>query len=403
MANTNVGTPVKAGNIRVWVTEEGVHPTRAPDYQAVAVPGDPSWSFGEDTPIQVPDPDRLDAWVEAGSVKGAKERPTTSLLGRYPMDVSTFLRLARKQCRLDIYELVGECENPQDFTDGWQKIRYWPDGRISTYSNEGVGALQSDDNAPTNETIELSAREFYEIGQQKFAQIGSSDTVREIIAVDVCDDESCGDCGRSSDGCQRVIALMLGTGATPGTLPSVLYSDDGGSSFAADDISSLFSNEDPSDAACIGGNYFVVVNTSNSLHFVDVDDLMDGVGAWTEVNTGFVVGGGTQRYLVFECAQYLGCGGWRLCLLFGHPDIQCHSARRGRCNHAKSARRSCLRYRQRAGGWRLQCSNPHDKRWRHLAGSDRPIGRYHPEHLLDVVPRSMVCWRRYWRLLADHK
>lgn len=280
-----------AGNVRLWTTEDGVHPLRGPQYQTIARLGDPSWDFGEKTRVEAPDPSAYNRFVEAATVPGAVSRPTYSINGRYPFALSDMLRLSRKQCRLDVYALVGECRDPQNFSEGYEKILFFPNGQITSWGGEGFGALGSDENAASNETIELSAREIYEFGQLSYAQLGSSDTTREIKTVDVCDKEGCGDCGEASDGCQKVLATMVGTGTTPGTKPTLLYSEDGGSSFTSDIIDTLFGNEGPSDAACVGAYFVLVANVPNSLHYINLEDLFNEEGSWVEVNDGFVAGG----------------------------------------------------------------------------------------------------------------
>jgi photosystem II stability/assembly factor-like uncharacterized protein len=274
--------------------EDGVHPLRAPQYQGTHVLRDPSRSHGEATRIEAPDPNRYNAFVELDKIPGTEERAGFSIEGRYPLELSTWLRLARRNCRVDVFNLIGQCKSPQDFDEGWEKIGFFDDGDISTYSQSDPGALSSDENAPTNETIEVTSRDWYEFGQMRFSRLAEDETVREVRTVDVCDQESCGDCEDSSDGCQRVIATMVGTGATPGTLPSIIYSSTGGGSPSTQDISTMFSNEVPLDADCIGGLFVVVATVAAgnaaSLHITNVDELYLGTNTWQRVVDGFVIG-----------------------------------------------------------------------------------------------------------------
>lgn len=286
-----MATPVNAGFSRVWVVENGVHIDRAPEYQALAKITDPSFNFGEDSRIEAPDPNQFDRFIEVGSVRGTVERPTMGVMGRYPLSLSNLLKLARKKCRLDIFVLIGNCKNPQDFTSGWQKIVYFPDGKISTYSAENLGAISSDENSPTNETIDMSARDMYEFGLMSFERLATAEATREISTIDVCDNETCGDCGDPSDGCQKIIATMAGVGATPGTKPSILYSEDQGQTISSQDITTLFSSEAASDGECIGENFVIVSNDSGSLHYTNTTDLfLDASNIWVEVIAGFVSG-----------------------------------------------------------------------------------------------------------------
>ena len=289
---SSINTEVtKAGSSRVWTVEDGVHPARAPVFQAIVKINDPSQSFGEQTRIEAPDPNKYNSFQEVGSVRGQVERPSFGIMGRYPQALSDLLRLARKQCRLDVFVLMGECRNPQDFTNGWEKILYLPDGQISNYGMENAGALGSDENAATNETVDMSAREMYENGQMSFSRLAESEASRVVQTINVCDNESCGDCGDASDGCQRIIAAMDGVDATPGTLPSILYSADNGVTWSVQDISTMFSTESVADGECVGENIIYVSNASGSIHWTSVDDLFLGVNTWTEVTTGFLAAG----------------------------------------------------------------------------------------------------------------
>src|SRR3990167_46273 len=275
--------------VRIWTIENGAGPSNAPEYQGCFKLGDPAWGFGDVTKIECPDPNQYGKFVEVGEIPGEMERPTFSLMGRYPMSVSDLLRLARKGCGLDVHAHVGQCRDQRDFNAGWEKKLVFPAARITSFGLENFSALASDERAAVNETADLSAREFYELARLSFAEKAGGTVARQIISIDVCDTPNCGgDCGAASDGCQRVFATQIGASATPGTLPSVVYSDDGGDTWASTSIDTLFSNEDPADSECVGEYFVVVSNTPCSLHYANADDIIAGTETWTEVNTGFV-------------------------------------------------------------------------------------------------------------------
>lgn len=281
---------LKSGESRVWIIENGASPGNAPEYMGIMKTGDPSWSFGDVTPIKVPDPNRYNGFIEAASIRGAQERVTSSLNGRYPLTISTLLRLARKQCRIDVQIAWGQCRNPQDYVNGWEKLVVLKDVLIPTYNGENWGALGDDEQNPANENVDISAADMFEIVKLTFKEHASTLTTREVTAIITCDSVNCGDCGDASDGCDRVFATMIGTGATPGTKPLLLYTKDGGSNWGSTTIDTLFSTERPTDIACVG-NYVVIVSPdSDSLHYANKDDILDGVETWYETFTGFVLG-----------------------------------------------------------------------------------------------------------------
>jgi hypothetical protein len=163
-----------------------------------------------------------------------------------------------------------------------------PAGRIGQYAIENLGAIERGEKNPTNENVDFSARELLEMTRTALAELCASTVARELVSVDLCDAGDCGNCGKHSDGCQNVLAVQLGTGATPGTLPSVVYSSDGGDTCATDTITTMFSNESPEDSECVGGDFVVIASGSNSLHYKATEDILNGVaGGWSETTGGF--------------------------------------------------------------------------------------------------------------------
>jgi photosystem II stability/assembly factor-like uncharacterized protein len=281
-----------SGLSRVWITENGAGPFNAPAYQGCMKIGDATWSLGDITKVECPDPNRYGSFIEAASIPGQVERPTFSIMGRYPMELSEMLRLSRKRCPLDVQRHMGKCRTPQDFNEGWEKVVVYPGARLTSWADENAGAINSEENDVTNETVEVSSTEIYEIVRLAYEELAPVTVVREIMTIDVCDSVDCGVCGEASDGCSKYLATMVGIGVTPGTQPTVLYTPDAGDTWFTTIIDTLFANEPPSDAQCIGGKFVIVSNIPNSLHYAQVADIMGGTEVWVEVNSGFVAGGG---------------------------------------------------------------------------------------------------------------
>ena len=205
---------MKAGESRVWHFPDGVGPGKTKEFLGYARIGDPTYNFGDVEPIEVPDPLNYNQFTKLDVIQWAIENPTASVIARYPrLDVSAMLKAGRKRCPVHIQAHIGKCENPQDFNGGWDKILMFPLARYTSWSGENLGALDSDEQAPSNETGEISARDLYETKKLQFAEICDSEAAREIIAVVICDAQDCGECGEPSDGCSKVFAIMLGTGA----------------------------------------------------------------------------------------------------------------------------------------------------------------------------------------------
>ena len=286
-----------SGFSRVWIIENGANPNQTPAYQGLMKIGDPSWPQGNPKRIEAPDPNRYDEFIEAAEVKGTRERISTSLEGRYPMALSTMLRLTRQACPFDVQVHMGKCEDPRDFNLGWAKIAVFERSSIKGYDVSNLGALGSDERTQTGEKADLSARDWYELVRLTFSETGAAIVTREIIAGHVCDFANCGDCGSPSDGCQKIVWVQIGSGASPGTPPALIYSADGGETYLGANISTLLGNEPPSDVQCIGGLVVVISNTDEALHWCYVDDLFAnwpnaGAPVWVQVMNGFVFGQG---------------------------------------------------------------------------------------------------------------
>ena len=283
---------MKAGESRVWHFPDGVGPGKPKEFLGCARIGDPTYSFGDMERIEAPDPERYNEFIEVGNFQGTKDRPTASVIQRMDrIDLSSLLRAGRKRCRIDVHAHVGKCKNPQDFNGGYETKWIFRDARYTSWTAENFGALGTDEQAATNETGEFSAEDILQLKMLSFGEQCEAEIALEIIAIVVCDGEECGDCDSPSDGCQKVFAVQLGTGVTPGTLPSVVYSDDGGVTCASTDIDTLYSDEPPTDAACVGPD-LVIPSSLGGLHMAPIADILAGTETWVEATAGFVAGHG---------------------------------------------------------------------------------------------------------------
>lgn len=283
---------LNAVNQRVWAVEGGVHPARAPIFLSIGkFADDPAVTIGEEKKVSAPDPNNFNRDIQIGTVPGETERATLSIGARYVTTKAKLLDWKNKRCRVDIFALSGVCGNPQDFTEGGEKWVYFPDGKISGHSFENFGAYGADENNPTNEKVDMTAEDYYEFLYMRQDQIGSSVTVREIYSVDVYQGKDCDDC---PDVESKVFITMAGASATPGTQPSLLYTDDGGETWNSQTITTLFSNENVVDAAFIGGAFVLISNTANEIHWTDAEEVYQGVNTWNQVDTGFVLNKGAN-------------------------------------------------------------------------------------------------------------
>ncbi len=283
----NVRTPFS----RVFLIENGAGPANVPVYQGRARALGPSWSLGDRTPVREPDPDRYGGFKIVDSIKGERDLPTMSLENRLQYSLSDLLRLGKTGCDLDIQIHIGKCQDPQNFNGGWNKVMVLEQAGITNWSTGELGALEQGQDAAILETADLQGLDFLEIVQLTFSELGATEIVQEIIAVTICDSISCGACGISSDGCQVVFALTMSEGGSPGLPAELIFTQDAGATLGETNVTTLAANQDPTDADCIGANYVLVSNESDSYHFAPIADILAGTETWTEIAGGINAAG----------------------------------------------------------------------------------------------------------------
>lgn len=191
-------------------------------------------------------------------------------------------------CPNNFYEVVGPCKRPDDFINGWSdfvKIYSW--GRANSH-NESGNTTQEDDNASMTE-VEFSFAAIYKVGALLFGEKAASEVEREVVDLVFAGGIDCGACGPSDDGTKRLYAVTKSSGAaSPGTPAEIIYTVDGGATFAQQNITGLGGTVDPT-AIEIVGNYLVVLDTAgNGYWFAEINTLTGVPGSWTNVTAGFV-------------------------------------------------------------------------------------------------------------------
>lgn len=278
----------KSSQTRLFSIEDGANPPNRPTYQALARALGLTWPQGDITPIRVPDPSQYGRFITIDRIKGQRGLPSISIEGRMTRELSEFLRLVRKGCNFDIQLHAGVCEDPRDFNGGWEKIYVLEGAEPTGYDTAELGALDGDQDVPVNETIPLTGTDWYELKRLIGSEIGAAQIVQKVVGVAICDTRQCGECGIPSDGCQKVFAVTLSHGGSPGLPAEVLFSPDGGDTVDDTNVTTLLATEDPTGLACVGVNLVVISNESLSLHYAKIADILNSVETWAEVGTGFV-------------------------------------------------------------------------------------------------------------------
>lgn len=295
-------TPASNAFSRVFLIKRRARGDHAPEFQSCLIAGAVEQAFGDLERIECPDPDTYGNFIEIGTIRGAEERPTTSLSGRYASDIaSELLTIARTKQAADIQIHFGETENPAEF-NSFTKAIVLEEAFLTNLSTDELGTLESGGQAVVNENADLAAKNWYEILPLKFAERAGTIVTVEVVDVvfaDKIDDES--------DGCEKIYAVTVTAGGSPGTPADCVYSLDGGVTFYAEDVDGLSTND--ADAIAVVGDYVgIFSNAGGNISYLLKSDL-DGTGAegtWTQVTTGIVATGepndawsvGTKAFVV---------------------------------------------------------------------------------------------------------
>lgn len=302
----------KTANSRVFIMEGRSHPNVKPAYHAYVKMTALTQNFGAVTKIEVPDPNEYGKFLSAGQLRGATENATTTLVGRYAMELqSDLLKFARKGCATDVQLHFGECKPPSEFNT-FSKAVVLENAIITSFKTGDLGALASGENAVIDETVEISADNLYEILPLWFASRAGSIVTNEVIDVTIADSAACGTCGTETDGCMKIYAISLAAGGSPSTPADIIYSLDKGATWRADDIDELSAAQSPSGIAGVGQYICIVSHDAASLVYI-LKSALDGINPpdFSETTTGFVAGGAPRAIWGYGSTGFVvGDGGY---------------------------------------------------------------------------------------------
>ncbi len=276
---------------RVWSIKNKAGPNNPPIYQGCMKAGSIVKPKGEPTIVTCPDPNKFHGFKIVGKVPGEEGLPGLTIMARYTEDASDLLEWLNRGCDVDLQMHIGRCKSPLDHLEGWDKILVLEAAQPGDYSMADFGALEQADLTNILEEMPFKGQELYEIRQMAFEEQAEDEVVQEILAIIVCDNVSCGDCADPSDGCEKVFAITVTVGGSPGARAELIFTADAGTVWQDTEIDTLPADEEPTDLACVGLNVVVISNDSDSLHYAAKADILTGTETWVAMATGFVAAG----------------------------------------------------------------------------------------------------------------
>jgi photosystem II stability/assembly factor-like uncharacterized protein len=244
---------------------------------------------GDLTPIRVPHPRIRGAYKLVARSRAAPDLASATLTihekhGPIPRQLMNY------ECAFNFYEYAGKCANLSDKATGFDDYVLVYSYAVPTSNDLGTRfARDSDDALASSVGVSLAA--IYPVGKLAFGEEAATTVTLEVKDVVYGQSNRCGDCGKANDGTEWIYAVMDGV-ASPAAKPKVIYTVDGGETWAAQDISTA-ANADTTIAIDIAGDIlFVVVKgsgTSNEMYWTQINPVTGAPGAtWTKITTGFV-------------------------------------------------------------------------------------------------------------------
>jgi hypothetical protein len=288
MANNNY-KPLQTGYTRVFLIAGRARPDHTPEYYSSLKMSGVSQAFGDVTKIEIPDPNNFGKFIEVDRIRGAVERATFSLIGRYAAAIkSRLIELANQGCAADVQLNMGECTDPSNANVFTKKLIN-EDCLTTNHSTDDLGALESGEAAQINETSEMSATTYYEVLPLSYVARADNVVTTQVNDVVLVDSASCGSCATESDGCQLYFAVTEKAGGSAGTMPDILWTPNGGATWYAQDIDTLTTAQDADSVAGVGDYVVAVSGDVIGLNYALIQDFKDGIdAAFTQVTTGFV-------------------------------------------------------------------------------------------------------------------
>lgn len=276
--------PARASDFRVWLLRCGANPAVIPELlSCAALSSMPDWGLGDTERSECPDPSSYAGFVVYDEIPGAVDNAKIGVKMKYARDLAPLLAFARTRQIADIQLLMGRCNSPEEYTK-FDKILVLTYAKPTKWAADKITAMQSGDNGSSEEMIDLSGVEFYEIVPLTFSSpLAPTLVTREVTGIDICDSPNCEDVPCPTP-CQVVVAVQIGDGAA--LKPAVIYTD--GTTWASEDVTTMTFAETPSDIICMGDYVVVLDSTGNSYHYTTLESLLAGAPVWTEKTTGFV-------------------------------------------------------------------------------------------------------------------
>jgi len=211
-------------------------------------------------------------------------------------------------CPNTFFELAGECGAPDNFLYGWSDwVAIYSNALAITTTHKGRKAFDTDD--PMTDDMENSLASYYEISTLSFGENAQTLIDREVIDLTYASGIECGACGVNNNGTNRLYAVTKSSGSgSPGIPAEVVWTIDGGSTYAQTTITGLSNTVDPTGIK-VFGNFLQILDTAgNGFWASEINRLSGAPGSWTNVTAGFTTNNQPNDWFVASSGLMFICG-----------------------------------------------------------------------------------------------
>lgn len=277
---------VQSGDVSFFAYTNG-DLTEPPGYLGSSVyPQSLSQSFGTPTPQYQPDPEIPGKQNIVGYSYPLPELAQAQISQMWHRHSYTYLdRVRRLPCGQTWILRVGACERPDSLAE-WESLVVVGELQMTDLEISDIKPTSGESNSVAW-SGSFTATDFYFIFTARFSERADSVVLAEILDIIYADNVNCGSCAKISDGTQRIFALQAPNAGSAGLSAQLVYSLNGGSTWAAKDIATLGGRTANKLAA--SGKYIVVASEADgSHHYITKNSVASG--SWTKVTSGYVAG-----------------------------------------------------------------------------------------------------------------
>lgn len=237
--------------------------------------------LGEPEPRYRKSVTRRGAWDRVGEVESPPDAPSTSFTEMMPRATATYLEQLRKSGEpFAVHAVIHQNADPQNYSR-WESKEVLEDVRLTRFTrSEAEG--EDDDLVQVEAEAQFAA--YDRLFHLNFGEKAGAEITKEVVAVAIYPPDDRGDPSR---------VAIYAVQKVDTTAPKLVYSRDGGATWAAVTLTALGANEP--NAIAVAGDYLLIVSSAGGAYYYAP---LDDPTAWTPVTDGFASGKGPTAIYV---------------------------------------------------------------------------------------------------------